>query len=469
MTPLLLAILAYIALQLGIGLVISRRIRSEDDYLLAGRRMGPLLATGTIFATWFGAETCLGSAGEVYANGLSLGTAEPVGYGLCIVFMGLVFAVRLWKLRLTTLADFFRARFSSGVERLAALLMIPTSLLWAAAQVRAFGQVLSSASALETELAIAAAAGIVIVYTAAGGLLADAVTDLVQGACLLVGLAAILLGVVHSAGGWGAAVASIDGARWQLAPGEGHSALALIEAWSVPILGSVVAQELVVRISATRSSAVARGSALAGGVAYILVGLLPVFLGLVGAGLVPGLADPEQVLPELGRRHLPVFAYALFAGALVSAILSTVDSTLLVCSSLLSHNLILPLAGELDERAKVRLARGGVLLFGLLAFVLALHARGVAALVEQASSLGSAGLVVILVFGLFTRRGAAWSAHAALVAGLAGYLAALALDSSCPFLVSLAAAALGYASGLFQARPAFLAERGAPAEEPGSS
>ncbi len=444
MSPLLLAVLAYVALQLALGAWIARKIRTEDDYLVAGRSLGPLVAGGTIFATWFGAETCLGGAGGAYASGVSLGTSEPFAYGLCIVFLGLVFATRLWKLRLTTLGDFFRARYSRGVEQLAVLLMIPTSLLWAAAQVRAFGQVLSSASELEVQGAIALAAAIVVVYTALGGLLADALTDLVQGACLIVGLLVILFGVLDSAGGLGAALASIEPGRLRLVPEEGGSTLALLESWSVPILGSVVAQELVVRISASRSAAVARGAALAGGGLYVLVGLVPVFLGLVGATLVPDLADAEAILPELAERFLSPVAYALFAGALVSAILSTVDSTLLVCSSLLVHDLVLPRIPGASERAKVRLARLGVVGFGLLAFLLALTGESVAGLVELASSLGSAGLFVILVLGLFTRRGGAPSASAALLAGLATYVGASLAGSEHPFLLSLAAAFAGF-------------------------
>jgi len=457
---LLFAILAYVAVQLAIGFWVSRRIRTEDDYLVAGRRMGPLLASGTIFATWFGAETCLGGAGEAYANGISLGTSEPFAYGLCVVFMGLVFAVRLWKLRLTTLADFFRARYSRGVEQLAALLMIPTSLLWAAAQIRAFGQVLSSAGGLETELGIALAAGIVILYTACGGLLADAITDLVQGACLVVGLFVTLFGVVSAAGGWAATLDAIGPERVALVPEEG-SALALLEAWCVPILGSVVAQELVVRVSASRSSAVARGSALAGGLAYVLVGAVPVFLGLAGATLLPGLEDGESILPELGRRHLSTLGYALFAGALVSAILSTVDSTLLVCSSLFSHNLVLPRLSAPSERVKVRLARFGVVGFGCLAYALAHQSESVSGLVQQASALGSAGLFVILLLGLFTRRGGAPSAYAALLGGLAAYVTAWARGGELPFLLSLAAAFGGYMlfSVLGPRAPVLAAER----------
>ena len=76
MTLELAAVLAFVALQLAIGWWVSRRIATEDDYLLAGRRMGPLLATGTLFATWFGAETCVGSAGQVFEGGVSITSAD---------------------------------------------------------------------------------------------------------------------------------------------------------------------------------------------------------------------------------------------------------------------------------------------------------------------------------------------------------------------------------------------------------
>ena len=139
MSPIVLGIGAYILVQLAIGIIVSRRIRTEDDYLVAGRSLGPVLATFTIFATWFGAETCIGAAGAVYERGLSGGSADPFGYAICIFAMGLVFAVPLWRLRLTTLGDLFRIHYARSVEGLAILLMVPTSLLWAAAQVRAFG------------------------------------------------------------------------------------------------------------------------------------------------------------------------------------------------------------------------------------------------------------------------------------------------------------------------------------------
>ncbi|MDA0934672.1 MAG: sodium:solute symporter, partial [Planctomycetota bacterium] len=97
MTPVLIGILAYVAAQIAIGVVVSRRIKTEDDYLVAGRRLGPTLATVSIFATWFGAETCVGATGSLYADGLGATSVEPFAYGICLVAMGLVFARPMWR------------------------------------------------------------------------------------------------------------------------------------------------------------------------------------------------------------------------------------------------------------------------------------------------------------------------------------------------------------------------------------
>jgi Na+/proline symporter len=441
-TLLLAGIFAYLIIQFGIGIYVSRRIRTESDYIVAGRRLGYGLTTFTIFATWFGAETTIGSAGAVYESGLAGATSDPFGYGVCLLLMGLVFAVPLWRRRLTTLADLFRERFSPRVEKLAVLLMVPTSLLWAAAQIRAFGGVLSASSGLSVEVTITVAAGIVIAYTAFGGMLADAWTDLIQGMVLATGLVVLFAAMIYQAGA--EPFAAIPVSRLDPFP-EGMSIIALIEEWAIPVCGSVVAAELVSRVISARSPEVARTSSLIAGMGYLLLGLIPVSIGLAGAVLLPGLEDPEQILPLLGQRFLPGFLYVIVAGALISAILSTVDTTLLVCSSLVSHNLIVAAKPDLGEPARVRIARTGVAMFGVLAYVIALHADGVYALVEEASSFGSAGIFTVVTFGLFTRWGGAAAAAASLLAGVSVWIVgAYVLAVSLPYLTSLAAAAVAY-------------------------
>ena len=120
-----MALLGYLLAQLAIGVWVAPRIRSEGDYLLGGRRLGYPLTIFSIFATWFGAESCIASAGRAYREGFSLTTAEPFAYGLTLIAMGLFFAVPLWRRQLTTFADLFRDRFGSGVEKLAALMLVP--------------------------------------------------------------------------------------------------------------------------------------------------------------------------------------------------------------------------------------------------------------------------------------------------------------------------------------------------------
>lgn len=442
MNAILWGIVAYLLVQFGIGIYVSRLIRTESDYLVAGRRLGYGLATFTIFATWFGAETTIGAAGAVYGSGLSGATSDPFGYGACLFLMGFIFAVPLWRRKLTTLADLFRERYSAPVEKLAVLLMVPTSLLWAAAQVRAFGQVIAASSGLAVSVTITIAAAVVIAYTAFGGMLADAWTDLVQGIVLILGLL-VLSGAMLAQGGLDA-LGSIPPARLNPLT-EGASLIAVVEEWAIPICGSVVAAELVSRVISARSPEVARRSSIIAGFGYLLFGLVPVTVGLAGAAMLPGLDQPEQVLPLLAQRLLPGTLYVIVAGALISAILSTVDTTLLVCSSLVSHNVIVAANPGMSERAKVRVARAGVATFGILAYVIALHAQGVYALVEEASSFGSAGIFVVVTLGLFTRWGGVAAAISSLLAGVVAWmLGAYVFDLELPYLVSLVAAIGAY-------------------------
>lgn len=444
MNPLVLGVVAYVVVQLGLGLWVARKVRSEADFLLAGRSLGYTLATFTIFATWFGAETCIGAAGQIAEHGLSGGSADPFGYALCLLLMGGLFAASLWRRGIVTLADLLRERYSPAVEQVAALIVAPTSLLWAGAQVRAFGQVLAGSTGLSLETGVAIAAGTVIAYTATGGLMASVVTDLVQGVALIVGLALLLLAVIDASGGLGPALAAIDPDRMSFQSAD-HGLLATLDAWAVPVFGSLAAQELIVRVLACRSPTIARRSTLLGGAIYLVVGLIPVFVGLAGLRFAGDLSHPEEILPAVAASLLGPAAYVLFVGALISAILSTVDSALLAASSITSQNLLRPLLKDRDDRTRLLVSRLCTLAFGVLAYLLGRSADGVHALVEEASGFTGGGLVVVFVFALFSPIGGPRSALAALVTGMAVWqLGRHAAVVPAPFLTSMLAAVAVY-------------------------
>jgi Na+/proline symporter len=415
MNPVAIGVLVYIIAQLVIGLLASRRIKDQVDYLVAGRSLGYGLAIFSLFATWFGAESCIGAAGAVYDRGLSGGRADPFGYTICLVLMGAVFAIPLRRGGALTLGEAFRSRFSAGAERLVVVFLVPASLLWAAAQIRALGHVVSATTGLDFVVASAVATGVVILYTGTGGMRADVITDFVQGIALIVGLAILLIVVVGHAGGPGHALALAATSAARPHPHEG--AWLAWEAWLVPIVGSITAQELASRVLACRTPVVAQRSSLLAGGLYLVVGMIPIALGLIGGATLGHLDDAEAVIPTLARQHLGGMAQVLLLGALVSAILSTVDSNLLSASALLSRD-VLPRLAAAGGRTQLRLARVLVVMLGLAAFGLAMSHASVYGLVEEASAFGGGGMAVAMTFGLLTRFGGWRSALAAMLVSM---------------------------------------------------
>ncbi len=449
-TPELIGIFLYLALQLAFGLMVSKNIKTQDDYLLAGRQVGPVLGLFSIFATWFGAETCIGAAGGVYEEGLQAVGVDPFGYGLCLLFMGLFLAIPLWKEKITTIADLFGRYYSPRVETFAVLLLWPTSILWAAAQMKAFGHVIATASPMSAEMGCVVALVMVLLYTVPGGMLADAWTDLLQGVLLIAGLLLLLFLAFQEAGSPAALFHKIPPEKLHFFGGPDTPWWEIAELWAVPVLGSLMAQELVSRVIAMRTPEMAAKVTLGATGLYVAVGMIPVILGLVAAQMIPGLEDSEEALPTMARQMMPGLVYVAFAGALVSAILSTVDTALLVAGSLISHNLSNRFSPGRDEGRKVLIGRIAVALCGIAAFVLAITGESVYALVEEASGFGSSGILVCLLAALFVKRGGVYAAWGSLIAGLASWvLFAYIHPIPTPYLVSIASALAGYIGGAF--------------------
>jgi Na+/proline symporter len=432
-------LLLYVAVQLGVGVWVSRRIRTEGDYLVAGRSLGPLLATSSVFATWFGAETCVGAAGQVYEHGPAAVSADPFGYGLCLLLMGALLAGPLWRRSVITLADLFRERYSRTVERTVALLLIPGSLLWAAAQIRAFGTVLAATGGFSPETGMLVAIIVVLLYTSTGGMLADAWTDVLQGGVLVAALVTLLVVALPDV------PTLLEQQPAAAAASEPRGFWVTLDAWAIPVVGSLFSQELLMRISSSRSARLARRSSIAAGVIYLVIGAIPVVLGLLGRVHVPGIEEADAVLPAVTRHYLGELGFVILSGALISAILSTVDSALLACGSLVSHNLVPDSVRHKSPKAPLRLARASVVILGIAAYGLAHGSDGVHELVQESSAFGSTGLFVIGIMALGPRAGGAAAALSALGGGLISWVVlAHVLHSPVAYLGSLACAAGGY-------------------------
>jgi len=330
------------------------------------------------------------------------------------------------------------------VERLVVIMLLPGSIIWAAAQVRAFGQVMSLNSGLDLKTAITLAAVLVAAYSVVGGLLADAVTDTIQGIAVLAGL--IILGIIVATevGGVATGLAKVEATRLSLTNPD-ESLLARLEHLAIPVCGTIVAVELISRFLGARSANVAAAGTIVGGAIYLSIGLVPVFLGLVGPMLLPAAGDAEQIVAKLAEVYLPGVLYVAFAGAVISAILSAVHSALHAPASQISHNIVVRIIPQLSEAGKLWAVRMTVMTLSIVAFLIALSSEGIHELVETASAFGSAGVFVATLFALFTGFGGPASAYASIIAGMmlwavGDYLMGL----TAPYLLGLSGAAVAY-------------------------
>lgn len=450
----LAALAGYVLLQLAIAYWASRRVAGDADYLVAGRRLG-LFAVGiSVFATWFGGETVIGSTATIATEGIAGARAEPIGYALCLILAALLVAGQLRARGYMTLADFFRDRFGPRAEIAAAFVSIPTSVVWAAAQLLALASIVSVVAGLPVQITLVGAAGLVIVYTLLGGLLGDVITDIVQSIVVLAGLILLLVLLFARAGGVGEGLALIRPEQLVLVP-PGESWISRLDAFAIPILGSIVAQEMIARFLGARTARIAmRGGLIAGG-AYLVVGFIPLTFGLIAPNLGFDPSQGDLFLPNLARDLLPGALFVVFVGSLFSAVLSTVDSALLAVSALSTENVYARFRPGADSREKLVAARVLTVIAGLFAYGVATSGETIYGLVEIASSLGSAGLLVSLLVGLRSRFGGEASALAALAAGLATIAIAeywLAVPGA--FLLSIVMAGFAYGlAGLALPRP----------------
>jgi Na+/proline symporter len=211
------------------------------------------------------------------------------------------------------------------------------------------------------------------------------------------------------------------------------------------VCGTIVAVELISRFLGAKTARIAARGTMLGGVVYLIIGLIPLYLGLVGPQLAPDLKDSEQIIPTIAETYLPTAAFIIFIGALISAILSVVHATLHAPAAQVAQNLLGSVAAGAAPKQRLWFVRLTVAALSVIAFLLALTSDTIKELVETASAFGSAGVFVVTMFGLFTNFGQERAAIATIVVGVGVWAVARyagALET--PYLIGLAASALTY-------------------------
>jgi SSS family solute:Na+ symporter len=424
-------VVAYTVLMIALSWWTRGKIKDHEDFLVAGRRLPLHLAWATIVATWFGAGAMLTATDTVRAHGLRGAALDPIGAGLCLFLAGWLLARPLWEMKLLTLPDFYGRRFGVATERLSAVLMIPTYFGWIAAQFVALAHLLELVFGLDPAIGMLLVAMVGMLYTLIGGMWSVTLTDAAQIAVVAIGLV-VLSGTVLAELGGGSIGMGLDRIvdetapeRLQLVPRETAAAfVAWVGVVAVGALGNLPGQDLTQRIFASRSASTAVWACHIAGIVYFGLGVFTLTMGLAADVLVAG-EHARATMPLLASLFLSPWAAVLFVLAVMSAVLSTIDSAILSPSSVLAQNL---LASRFPKVDLLVLNRWSVVFITAASLVTAYAGESAYSLLESAYELGLVSLLVPLVLGLRTKLGGPRAAIASMLAGTVLWCLHFALD-----------------------------------------
>lgn len=427
---LLFMVIAYLFVTIGIGLWAAKRVKNTADFAIAGRHLPLYMIITTTFATWFGSELVLGVPARFIEGGLNAIVEDPFGAGMCLVLVGLFFAGKLYRMTLLTISDYYRGRYGRVIEVICSLIIMLSYLGWVSAQVTALGLVFNLLSGGLISIPWGMTIGVlsVLIYTLWGGMWSVAVTDFIQMIVLVIGLFVLAYFAADMAGGADKVIdlaSSKDMFRFFPEP-NGHDILFFFAAAITMMLGSIPQQDIFQRVMSANSEKAATRGTIIGGLAYVLVAFVPMFIVTSALLIMPEATsallseDPQKVLPTLVMERMPLAMQVLFFGALLSAIKSCASATLLAPSVTFTENIWRQFRPMTSDKENLLTMRISVLVFAacVLAYSILMEGTPIYELVASAYQVPLVGAFVPLAFGLYWKRATTQGAIAAVTLGI---------------------------------------------------
>jgi SSS family transporter len=423
--PVLLVTTAvYLAVVLGVSLWGYFRTETEEDFLAAGRTIGPWVGGGVLAATQISAGTFVGTLGRHYLTGVSwiwIWFGVWAGWMVSAMFV----APRLRRFGALTVADYVGKRFASeGARTLAAALIIVTYSIFLTAQFQAIGEIASAVFGVAPLAAMAALLASTGLYTALGGVRASSYVEFVQTLIMIVALLfAVPVVLVYTGGltALGEYVGSVEPrvTGWWFSTRE---LFAFAAAFGFSI---AAAPYEMTRYYSMRDVRTVRHAIGIGMIAQVLIGSCVMILGVGMRGVFPYLPSPDQASSILAATVMPPVLGSLFLVAMFSAIMSTVNSILLVTGGAVAHDLYKRLVNPAASQARlIWVNRASIVVLGVIPFWFASQklADVQTIVIEQAKFIASFFFVPV-VLGLNWRRGTKEGALWSMAAGFLGCLA----------------------------------------------
>ncbi|TVR13273.1 MAG: SSS family solute/sodium (Na+) symporter [Balneolaceae bacterium] len=422
----IIIIAGYFLLIIGIGVYVSKRTKTGEDLFLAGRTLGWGVIGFSLFASNISSTTLIGLSGDAYRTGISVANYEWMA-AIVLILMAVFFIPYYIKSSITTIPEFLENRFDSRSRKYFSVITIFLSIV-----VDTAGGLYAGALVVQvffpevniwyTIIALGVFAGL---YTAAGGLKAVVYTDVLQAVILISG-SSVLTWLMFSNFdfSWAAFTAT--------APEDHLSMIRPLDDEALPWLGTLIGvpilgfyywatnQYIVQRVLGSKDIKNARWGAMLGGALKVGALFIMVIPGVMAISVFPGLEDPDMVFPTMVANVLPIGITGLVLAGLISAILSSIDSTLNSSSTLITMDFIKPKNPNLTNRDIAKIGRWTTIILMVVAVLWApniSHFEGIFRYIQQAFSYIVPPVVAIFFMGILWKRGSRNAAFWTLVIG----------------------------------------------------
>jgi len=419
-------IVGYFLIIIIIGVLVSRKTKTGDDLFLAGRSLGWIAIGFSLFASNISSTTLIGLSGDAYRTGISVANYEWMAAFVLIV-MAVFFIPYYIKSRITTIPEFLENRFDVRSRKYFSVITIFLSIV-----VDTAGGLYAGALVVQvffpqidiwyTVIGLGVFAGL---YTAAGGLKAVVYTDVLQAVILLFGSTTLTYLMFSKFDfSWAAVTATV--------PSDNLSMIRPLDDEALPWLGTLIGvpvlgfyywatnQYIVQRVLGARDIKNARWGAMLGGSLKLTALFIMVIPGVMAFSVFPGLDDPDMVFPTMVANVLPIGLTGLVLAGLISAILSSIDSTLNSASTLITMDFIKPKRPNLTNKEIAVIGRWTTIILMVVAVLWApniANFEGIFRYIQQAFSYIVPPVVAIFFMGILWKRGSRNAAFWTLVIG----------------------------------------------------
>ena len=338
-------VVLYLLVMLFIGWWSSKKISSNTDFMVAGRRLGPFLMAGTLAATEIGGGSSLGVVQQGMQN-------HGISAAWYIMTMGFAFVILTFlapKFRaatVKTVPEYFRRRYGKSAGLITAIIMLLPLIGLTAGQFIASSVILSTMLGISYKTAVIIVAVVVTIYSIMGGLWSVTLTDFIQVFLIIIGMIIAVPFAMNLAGGWSNVVANVPAETFDMF--KGYSPMAVVSLTIMYVATFTVGQEAVSRYYAARDGKAAKQGSILAAIINFIYAFIPAILGIITLALInmgkfnaEDFADvgARYALPVLAMEAMPAVICGLLFAGIISATMSSSDSDLLGAGSIFANDI----------------------------------------------------------------------------------------------------------------------------------